>query len=394
MKRLLIVFVLFSALAAKGQVSITTHYDNRDAAVCWMSDDYSKSHGYQAFLNYADLCRENGMVLGVGVICSLSTNILVSSLQQRIDAGCVEVCNHSWNMDDPNVFPTNQIEPDMILSTAFLTSNYVFQSHLRYNGSNFLTAWIQPYGQPTTNLVYLDVLRPILSDMGYLSDRGTLTGQNDFSAWDEAEGLFERWTSASGSTNLGYQLGILTNAMVNKGVFAYYNHCYQPAITNDLARKSGFHYDFVVQSGNRKNCWYCGPNSLYSYRYIATRANVSVDYEDASKDLRFTCSIGQSDREKYGLSVPVTYRYALPTAWANAAGISAEVTLDDAEWNALPEKTTNDFFNTENCYRWDKTSNCVYVSYGFPQTGTNFSIRLTPKSRGIPSGVLSIKTGE
>ncbi len=88
----------------------------------------------------------------------------------------------------------------------------------------------------------------------------------------------------------------------------------------------------------------------------------------ASPDCRFTISIDEESRKKWGFQYPVTYVFQLPRIPANAEVLWRGGT--SADWTPLETKAASDFFNGVQCVRFDRSEGKAYVSVGFGASNT------------------------
>jgi hypothetical protein len=91
----------------------------------------------------------------------------------------------------------------------------------------------------------------------------------------------------------------------------------------------------------------------------------------------------------YGLSYPVTYKLSLPAGSAQLSASRRYSTWD--AWYTIAEKSSQDFFNSEEVVRFDYTAKCAYVSVPFGSASDTVYLRITDASgQAVTSQYLAI----
>jgi len=80
-----------------------------------------------------------------------------------------------------------------------------------------------------------------------------------------------------------------------------------------------------------------------------------------------------SDVETYGLYYPVTFIFTIPTG---STSLKAWYSYDSTNWSELFQRQSEEFFNGEDCVRFDYTQVKAYVSIGF-KGHTSLYIKIT-----------------
>jgi hypothetical protein len=84
--------------------------------------------------------------------------------------------------------------------------------------------------------------------------------------------------------------------------------------------------------------------------------------------------VSVEERNKYGLSYPITYLVVIPENWQNVNVFYKE--SPNENYVLMEEKTSNDFFNGIDAYRKNLNENKVYISKGFPQETSEFYLKI------------------
>jgi hypothetical protein len=370
-KRMLLQCILFGG-SAWAQISTTQYYDNRKAAVVWTVDDLLGDRGPK-FWAAAELARTNGVVISIGIVTSSMNSQLWAEMQAQMDRGYVEPMNHSYSHKvpmDAGWYTTNLVQ-EVVQSTLDIKSTLDLPWQNKYNGNEYLVAWAQPYGDLTEP--WQTQMRTILRTNNYLVDRRATPYQAGFSAWVPGDGLYARTKSSadasSSSTNLNARFDLDYQA---GNIYHVFSHPWGDLgnVTNGTKWT-----EHITHIGNRKDCWYVGFDHLYMYHYLQSQVSLSMELLTNSNDeLVYNVSVPSAEREKYGLSYPITYKVTVPTNWSTAKVLYSDA--DTPSGVVMAEKTTNDFFNGENVYRNDLANHVIYVSQAFPQQYDDFQIKV------------------
>jgi hypothetical protein len=363
-----VLFLLLEANVLGAGISTTPYYDNRKAAVVWTADDLLTGRG-PLFWAAAELARTNGMVISIGIITREMTTQLWTEMQSQMNRGYVVPVNHSYSHKVPqdlNWYTTNMFQ-EVDLSTAAIKSQIALPWQSTYAGNEFLVGWVQPYGELPEP--YATEMRTQLVAHHYLVSRW-IFGPRDFTQW-AGDGMY-------GNVGVGINAVTENPSAVFDGIYATNGICHiysHPWNTAGNVTNGTKWIDLMAHVGNRKDVWYVGFDHLYMYHYLQDQvAPVMTLVTNSADELVYSLSASSVEREKYGLSYPITYKVTVPTNWS-----AAKVLYSDADTPGgvvMAEKTTNDFFNGENVYRNDLANHAVYVSQAFPQQYNEFQIKL------------------
>lgn len=91
----------------------------------------------------------------------------------------------------------------------------------------------------------------------------------------------------------------------------------------------------------------------------------------------------------YGLSYPMTYRFALPSGSAELSAYRKAAARE--EWRRMAEKTSDDFFNGIEAVRFDYPNNLVFLSVAFASESDSIYIKIaTPAGQAVPLEYLGL----
>jgi hypothetical protein len=295
-------------------------------------------------------------------------------MQAQMSRGCVVLMNHSWSHkspDDPNNYTTNLVQ-EVVQSTTDIKSKLDLPWQSKYNGNEYLVAWAQPYGDLTEP--WQTQMRTVLKNNNYLADRRATSYQPGFSAWSESDGMYERIKTSDTATAGTDHIYYFDKVYATNGIYHLFTHPWNAL--GDVTTEGNVWTNVLPYIGNRKDCWYVGFDHLYMYHYLQERvAPIVTLLTNSANELAYNISVSSIEREKYGLSYPVTYKVTVPADWASARVTYADTDVPNGI--TMVEKTTNDFFNGENVYRNDLANHAVYVSQAFPECRNEFQIKLT-----------------
>src|SRR5262249_27392259 len=129
-------------------------------------------------------------------------------------------------------------------------------------------------------------LREIITAAGYLVDRSTNTGDNDFGAWS-AEGFYDAnltantdtWPEYDSYPNPGGTAALLSSSnsrfdsiYASGGIYQFLDH---PTI-HKLWSTGGFIDQHASYIANRRDVWYATLGELYLYHYLQERGKAKV----------------------------------------------------------------------------------------------------------------------
>ena len=101
------------------------------------------------------------------------------------------------------------------------------------------------------------------------------------------------------------------------------------------------------------------------YRYLCSKATPKITVDEQAGYHEIRVEADGSEREKYALSYPLTYKVDVPNGTTT---VTVEYKEDGGSYEAVTEKTAVEIFNGIDAFRTDLANDCVYVSHSLPQT--------------------------
>ena len=390
MRLFLTILFLAVTCADSATVTICEFYDNRKCAVAWTSDDLFYSPGYSRydrFMDAAHLAVSNHMVYSPGVV---TKNVHPftgmphldgwTPLQTEVAIDKLIPITHSFT--HPVDITTTTYSNEYVFSRTDLLSEIEYPWQFTYKGKEYLPAFIQWGG--CTNIDY-DVSRQYLTSNDYLACRWVnQTSSGEWPAWNESLTLYGH-TSQLGMVNTTVRDGrvmdgkwsnTFDNVYASGGIYVEYDHAWQDygwVYGTNSAKWAAF-VDYV---GNRKDVWYVDFSSLYTYHYLQDQVPPTITTTNLGPVFEFTVTGDSAERDKYGLSYPLTYKFTKPAGWMHSVGVYVYYRDTMAtNWALMEEKTTNDYFTGINTFR--DANDVVYISQGLPQTSDTFDLLIKP----------------
>jgi hypothetical protein len=114
---------------------------------------------------------------------------------------------------------------------------------------------------------------------------------------------------------------------------------------------------------------------LYSYHYLENQTKPTINitaYNDTTVNIKINAS--GEERNRYGLSYPITYAFYLPSNWSDAFVLYKNTS--DGNYAPIIIKTRNVYWNGIDAYRRNLTENTIYVSKGLPQTSNELYLKI------------------
>ena len=264
---------------------ITKYYDNRDAAVVFSADDWvGNTYIDWSFRELCDMFTRKKLWLSVGVITQGYTDDLIwgktpppdwSSIQEKIDAGYIEVVSHSRT--HPSDVPYDNYDSEIGASKQDIIDNLDLPSLYKKGDSEYVWGFTSPHSK------FSETMRRKLGGYKYLT---FLAGypyaepkyyqDGSFPPWDARYGLYERWNRWAYLENeslsvLNYQFDQRTAA---GKIYHIGLHPWAPNFFS--GSKLDQHTDHVK---GRKNLWYVGYAALMMYYYVENQEVVTVEEE-------------------------------------------------------------------------------------------------------------------
>jgi len=405
---LVIIVVLSNWFVPVSHASITTtqYYDGRKMAVMWTSDDmhdqYGTNHVHWArFLDAAYLCQSNHMVFTPGVIVgkmrnsgSKEANSAWAEFQRGMDEGWMFPVSHSWS--HPLIMPTNETAYVQEFEDPFdfLVQKLEYPVWRRYKGKEYPLFFIQFGGivHPDYSRMLEHIKNMNILGVRYYSVSGE--GSTEWSHWNPEHGLFGKyigevpWLLASireshvfdGSWKSRFDM-----AYSNSLPFISYDHTYQ----DDCWVKgtnSQLYTEMMQYIGNRHDVWYTTPGDFLEYKLeqAVYPPAITITISNAT-EIAFRVDGDPKKREKWAMSYPLTFKVDKLSGWSGKA--LKVFVKEEGVWHTLEVRTTNDWFNSGNC--WRDAEDAVYVSQALPEWSDSCEIFLGIDSDSFPKTPLA-----
>jgi len=232
-----------------------------------------------AFQQACDMFTSKKIWLSVGVITEGYGDDYIwgpqpppiwSHIQEKIDAGYIEVVGHS--RIHPSDLPYSDYDSEVGGCKEDIINNLDLPSLYKRGAQEYLWGWTAPHDHSDSSLRFK------LGEYKYMSDvAGSFSGQEgDFPSWDSANGLYgiwNRWSyiewQTASSLNSEFDRRIRAGKIYHIGLHPW-ALAYYPRSTVDQ------HTDYVQ---GRKNLWYVGHGALMIYHYVEDRNIVDVEGE-------------------------------------------------------------------------------------------------------------------
>lgn len=382
-----------TAFLSFGEVTITDNANGLRMPIMISSDDMYKSASglrWDRFWDNVDYAKSNHLVFSSAIIVGkMSVTNGWGELQTAMDAGGFVPVSHSWS-HPTNITDYNQ---EYVTSRTALLSALVYPWQKTYKGVEYDVAFVQWGG--CTNLDFESTAIPLIVSNNYLGVRSIRIGLKSNPSWVgnayEPSPIYQHsganWTgsiliTSDQSDSLdGLWESKFDAAYASAWPYMHYGHAWTDGEwvfgTNSVAVSN--HFEHI---GNRIDCWYTDFGSWLSYLYLKNEATPSViETRDRFGNAILTISAEAAERQKYGLSVPLTYAVGNATTYTFGGRTAYYRDSVDANWTALSEITTNDYYDGGNCYRNEGTN--TLVTQGLPQTVDQFQIKLVPRKRAL-----------
>ena len=385
--------ILFLAGVLQAQtVTTTLYYNNDDAAIGWRSDDMEPiANRMNQFGAAVQTAISNHMVLSPAVITSYFGNDKANwdIMQSWIDSGACQPLSHSDT--HPNFLSNDVWYAEFVGSSQKLKDGLQYPWQMRYYGREYLTAFML-WGGGTN--VDRNLFVPYCASNGYLM----------VSDWSSAYYGWPVWSNSINSFGLTpismYQDAVISNGITagssnvlqiasvvsNHQIFVLSGHAWmdgEDVIGTNASFWNTYFHDIL---GNRKNVWYFGMNDLVQYRFLQYVSPPTITSSNDASTVYVSVMGNHTNRLKYGLSYPITYKVTKPAGWPTNTYVYYSDPGTGTNWYSLVEKTTNDYFTGINCFRNDTTGQCVYVSQGLSPIGgvDSFSLKISTNFVSLP----------
>ena len=401
MRTHLLLIFLASSLPCLAAVDFAEYYDNRDAVVMWTSADIQQGPGSSTFERHISACRfaaSNHVAMTLFAVAGRLTDGTDDGNPAHPWPGGWEqiaelLPSQYFHITPHNYDDTTVLDNEAAYYLAYVTARQEIFDALAlgwqhtYKGQEFGTCY-SAFGGATLDYAHAKALcwtNNYLIWTGGRNEIGELTSNTTLARYQDYD--WAPWNNSNMFCETGFGVG---DAVLNAGLapdpFDEFDDClagnlifqingHQGATPDHYALPDNTNvYNLVVYVGNRHNVWYTGPENLYLYRYLTDQNPPTLSTISASTEsLIFQVDGSGLPRTDYGLSFPTSYIADKPSGWTASTRYVVEY-KDSGGWSQMARRTTNDWYNAENCYRNEPTR--VIVSQGLPQNSDTFQIRL------------------
>jgi len=354
-------------------IDTTQYYDDRKAAVIFTADDWSGDEtNHQAFLRTCKLARKYGVVVSPGLIPGLPGHTLPciqdhqwDDIQSQIDAGSVSPVSHSMTHPGKDHSYTDRTSYWMEVggSKQTILGKLAFPQENWFNNLQYLAGWLEPYGKSDGQV------KNMLRNCQYLVSRDTALGQFSWGSWDDTYSMYFCGLTTD-LKSLSLVNGMFEQVLRRGGIYHFNIHPAKYDWPNDDTLERHLRH-----IGLREDVWYVGFGPAYMYRYVVEKVKPTIKIAKVTRHSIFIhVSIPVKERNKYGLSYPITYRVCLPDGWSSVLVYVRDAAQKD--FVAMTTKTNKDLFNGIDAYRIKPDVRTVYVSKAFPKTSSDFFLKI------------------
>ncbi len=368
--------------SAPSYVGIAKYYDNRRCVVTVSLDDFGfNSSIWQSALS---MLNQKRIYHTVGIITNYAN---WGYAQYWINQGFTEAASHSrthatipYNGFDGNKSRggyTWQIDG----SKADIVGNLTLPKLWRNGNTQYVYAWIEPYGKCDANA------RQQINRSQYLIDRTVLPSIHVYGLanLDSSAGLFDQvgytvemddspW---QGTTSVLSLNGYFDEAYRRGGIYHLTSHAELANWTKGSYTDE--HTDFIA---DRNDVWYVPFGLLYLYRYVdvasLTRAKASP-----SQGV-FDISVDDAAHKAYGVAYPITYVFNIPPNWTD--GYIYYRYNESQPWRRMLKTSSNVLFNGITASRFDFSDHKAYVSVAFASGNDHVYVQIQPQKQPSPNG--------
>ena len=378
------------------EVSIPLYYnDAKMSSIITMDDMYlnaSKPERWDNFVNMAAWLSAANVVPSSGIIISSNTDAGwgAQATADMISDPLHFITHHSYN--HPLLWPdtTAQYTQEYVTSKEEILSSVTYPDLWRYNGSNYLTTMWQWGGWGTATPPEFPLDDPddpawaevwsILADANYLALRNPV-GKRGVSfgyplAWNNTLGIFDNLNTTSSQGFIidgsGFDQTDWDHAYNNNGYYYLYIHPYLDAGYYNGSNSADW-TAWLNYIKDKPDVWYTDTDSFINYKYMREVARPETTWTESGADVIVNVRGNSAQRDKYGLSTPMTYKIKKPSAWGTDDALVYH-RLIGGEWSLMTEKTALDVFTAINCFR--NSGSDVYVSQAFGQATSEFELKL------------------
>ena len=255
-------------------VETTRYYDGRKTAVIFTGDDWCGGiNHHKGFMNTCDAAQKYRVVFSPGLIPGLQQGNSPPPLQSRhwediqtqIDEGFISPVSHSMTHQYSYTERGTSYEIEINGSKKTIIDNLTLPTQNWFNGSQYLVAWIEPYGKSDNQI------RAALAAGNYLVSRSTTLGQSSWGRWDNEHGLY-RCGLTTDPKSLSSINNMFDKVYSNGGIYHLNIHPAKFDWEND--DKILKHLEHI---GNRTDIWYVGFGQAYMYHYLVDKVKPAIN---------------------------------------------------------------------------------------------------------------------
>jgi len=240
---------------------ITTHYDNREAAVTVTADDWHPDFD-ASFSTALSIFRLYNLYVSTAIVTEWCDSTTWSHIQMWLDEGTVEACSHGRN----HLYtPYPDVEYEVGGARQDIIDNLTLPPNSRYGDREYVPIWVAPYGE------YDEEIEAAVSNNKYLVSRLVSWEYDYFSSWNEELQTYDPigvvhemgplWGGITDTVELN---GDFDEAVAEGGVYHVMCHPHVLADQWDEA----YPWAHLRHISNRPNLWYVNLGHLYMYRLL------------------------------------------------------------------------------------------------------------------------------
>jgi len=381
--------------------SLTENYDNKRMSFIWTCDDWDgDSVRHSSFMNKSDKAQELNIWYSSGFITNGSYDSspnppLWLEILPNFQEGYLSAASHSRHHYHSENFTLENATLEANGSKNDIEENLTLPIYNWFNSSQHLVAWIAPYYEVSDNLTLA------LNMSNYLVHRGDnfLNGGFGWAGFNESNGIYWdtydysfSWISSLNYTPEDFIEGF-DSAYILGNQFHLMGHPWPMENVSDGSIAS----QTLEYISNRSDVWYVGLDHAYMYRYITNRteskATINITSNPEDNNITLVVNISSEERNKYGLSYPITYKISIPNNWTDVYVYYKNLSTDN--YTLMENKTRETVWNGIEAYRTDLNNDVVYISKAFPQQNSEVYLLLSPvnlSSVSVPSVVERVAT--
>jgi len=368
-------------------ISIKEFYDDRQMGVIFTGDDWDGQSGhYTGFMGACDAAQETRVVFSPG-ICTQGCDVFSdqdlpnwTAIQQQVDERWVIPTSHSATHAYPKDHTLEIAEDEVNGSWWDLVNNLDFPSTMKFNNSEYPLGYICPFFEWNETTAYWFNQTGILGVRGRPAGGLTPTGWGIWNNTYNFYGASKTTSSMESDYSVQYYKNYFDYDYNNRRVYHIFSH--PPENWSEGSK----HYSILDYIGNRTDVWYAGLGEMFAYHVVDDRNLTTINRTSGINNhnkIDVKINISSTDRNKWGLSYPMTYEISLPNSWTNVTVYYKNTS--DGTYTQMIEKDRTTVWNGIDAYRKDLDNDRVYVSKAFPQTSNDMYLAIHPPDTTSPS---------